>query len=37
MSLEAIAALLRHKSITMTLVYARIADRAVADQYFTVT
>ena len=37
MSLEAIAALLGHKTMTMTLVYARIADRTVADQYFTVT
>ena len=37
MSLEAIAALLGHKTMTMTLVYARIADRTVADQYFAVT
>jgi hypothetical protein len=37
MSLEAIAALLGHRSLTMTLVYARIADRTVADEYFTVT
>lgn len=37
MSLEAIAALLGHKTMSMTLVYARIADRTVADQYFTVT
>src|SRR4051794_21387724 len=37
MSLEAIAALLGHKTMTMTLVYARIADRTVAEQYFTVT
>jgi len=37
MSLEAIAALLGHKTMTMTLVYARIADRTVADQYFSVT
>jgi site-specific recombinase XerD len=29
MSLEAIAALLGHKSMTMTMVYARIADRTV--------
>ncbi len=35
MSLEAIAAMLGHKSMRMTLVYARIADRTVADQYFT--
>jgi integrase len=34
MSLEAIAALLGHKSLRMTLVYARIADRKVADEYF---
>ena len=34
MSLEAIAALLGHRSMRMTLVYARIADRTVADQYF---
>ena len=37
MSLEAIAALLGHKTMTMTMVYARIADRTVADQYFAVT
>jgi integrase len=37
MSLEAIAALLGHKTMTMTLVYARIGDRTVADQYFAVT
>ncbi len=37
MSLEAIAALLGHKSMSMTLVYARIADRTVADEYFAVT
>ena len=37
MSLEAIAALLGHKSLSMTLVYARIADRTVADEYFAVT
>jgi hypothetical protein len=37
MSLEAIAALLGHKSMSMTLVYARIADRTVADEYFSVT
>jgi integrase len=33
MSLEAIAAMLGHRSMRMTLVYARIADRTVADQY----
>jgi site-specific recombinase XerD len=37
MSLEAIAALLGHRSLRMTLVYARIADRKVADEYFSVT
>ena len=37
MSLEAIAALLGHKSLTMTLTYARIADRTVAEEYFAVT
>lgn len=37
MSLEAIAALLGHRSLRMTLVYARIADRKVADEYFAVT
>ena len=37
MSLDAIAALLGHRDMTMTLVYARIADRTVADQYFSVT
>jgi site-specific recombinase XerD len=33
MRLEAIAALLGHRSLEMTLVYARIADRVVADEY----
>jgi site-specific recombinase XerD len=37
MSLEAIAALLGHRSLSMTMVYARIADRTVADEYFAVT
>jgi hypothetical protein len=37
MSLEAIAALLGHRSPRMTMVYARIADRTVADEYFAVT
>lgn len=37
MSLEAIAALLGHRDLKMTLVYARIADRKVADEYFAVT
>jgi len=33
MRLEAIAALLGHRTMHMTLTYARIADRVVADQY----
>ncbi|MCZ0997849.1 tyrosine-type recombinase/integrase [Streptomyces mirabilis] len=37
MSLEAIASLLGHKSLSMTRVYARIADRTVADEYFAVS
>ncbi|MEU2303019.1 site-specific integrase [Streptomyces antibioticus] len=37
MSLEAIAALLGHRSLSMTRVYARIADRPVADEYFAVS
>jgi integrase len=37
MSLEAIAALLGHRSMDMTLVYARISDRTVAEEYFRVT
>jgi site-specific recombinase XerD len=37
MSLEAIAALLGHRSMDMTLVYARISDDTVADAYFKVT
>jgi site-specific recombinase XerD len=37
MSLEAIAALLGHRSMRMTMVYARIADRTVADEYFSVS
>jgi len=37
MSLEAIAALLGHRSLRMTLVYARIADRTVASEYFAVS
>jgi hypothetical protein len=37
MSLEAIAALLAHRSPRMTLVYARIADTVVAEQYFSAT
>jgi integrase/recombinase XerD len=37
MSLEAIAALLGHKTLAMTMIYARIADKTVADEYFAVT
>jgi integrase len=37
MSLEAIAALLGHKSMRMTMVYAKIATRTVADEYFSVS
>ena len=37
MSLEAIAALLGHRSLDMTLRYAKIASRTVADRYFAVT
>lgn len=36
MSLEAIAALIGHKSLSMSCVYARIADRTVDDEYFAV-
>jgi integrase/recombinase XerD len=37
MSLDAIAALLGHKTLAMTMVYARIADNTVAEEYFAVT
>jgi site-specific recombinase XerD len=37
MSLEAIAAMLGHKSLRMTLVYARVASQTVADAYDKVT
>jgi hypothetical protein len=37
MSLEAIAALLGQGSMRMTMVYAKIANRTVADEYFTVS
>jgi hypothetical protein len=37
MSLEAIAALLGHKSMRMTMVYAKISSRSVADEYFKVS
>ena len=33
MSLEAIAAMLGHRSMHMTIAYARIADRTVAKEY----
>jgi site-specific recombinase XerD len=36
MSMEAIAALLGHRSLDMTRKYARIADRTVAEAYFDV-
>jgi hypothetical protein len=37
MSLAAIAALVGHRSLTMRLVYARLADRTVANDYFAVS
>ena len=37
MSLEAIAAMLGHRSLDMTLRYAKIANRTVADEYFAAT
>lgn len=37
MSIEAIAALLGHRSMRMTLTYARISDRTVAEEYAKVT
>jgi site-specific recombinase XerD len=37
MTLEAIAALLGHRSLDMTLRYAKIANRTAADEYFAVT
>jgi hypothetical protein len=37
MRLEAIAALLGHRKIEMTLIYARIANRVVADEYAAVS
>ena len=37
MSLDAIATLLGHKTLAMTNIYARIANRTVADEYFAVT
>ncbi len=37
MSLEAVAALLGDKSMRMTMVYAKIVNRTVADEYFKVS
>jgi site-specific recombinase XerD len=37
MRLEAIAALLGHRKLEMTLIYARIANRVVADEYAAVS
>jgi integrase len=37
MRLEAIAALLGHRSLHMTMVYARIANRTVGDEYHSAT
>lgn len=37
MSIEAIAALLGHRSLDMTLRYARISNRVVADEYNAVS
>lgn len=37
MSLEAIAAKLGHRGLDMTLRYAKIANRTVAEEYFAVT
>jgi integrase len=37
MPLEAVAALLGHKKLDMTLVYARIADRTIANEYNAVS
>jgi integrase/recombinase XerD len=37
MSLDAIAALLGHRTLAMTMIYARIADKTVAEEYFAVT
>ncbi|MGH2477820.1 MAG: tyrosine-type recombinase/integrase, partial [Candidatus Limnocylindrales bacterium] len=37
MRLEAIAALLGHQSMEMTLIYARIADRVVANEYAAIS
>ena len=37
MRLESVAALLGHKNLEMTMVYARIADATVAEEYFDVS
>ncbi|WP_366927637.1 tyrosine-type recombinase/integrase [Aeromicrobium sp.] len=37
MSIDAIAALLGHNTLAMTMIYARIADKTVAEEYFNVT
>jgi site-specific recombinase XerD len=37
MSMEAIAALLGHRSLDMTMRYAKIANQTAADEYFAVT
>ena len=37
MSIDAIAPLLGHKTLAMTKIYARIADKTVAEEYFSVT
>ena len=37
MSLDAIAALLGHKTLAMMLIYARVADKTVTEEYFAVT
>lgn len=37
MRLEAIAALLGHRSLRMTMIYARIANRTVADEYHAIS
>lgn len=37
MSLEAIAAMLGHRSMRMTLTYARISDQTIAEEYFRVS
>jgi integrase/recombinase XerD len=36
-SLDTLVAVLGHRSLSMTLVYARLANRTVADEYFNVS